>query len=199
ERWGGGARGGGGGGRGRGRWRRTPRQAPVSSGRRCSCSMTVVARRCSATASSRTAITAPPRCVRVSSTTTDSYLVILTGTLSSLRQSAECPEPSARLCLGSGSRSGLPRGVLCQPALRVIRLAIGVLTAGVTLTACVSSLSASSSPASSTTTASSAIAADLDAAYTTVVKNVSPSVVLIETGSGLGSGEVYDNKGDIVT
>ena len=81
----------------------------------------------------------------------------------------------------------------------MIRLAIGVLTAGVTLTACVSSLSASSSPASSTTTASSAIAADLDAAYTTVVKNVSPSVVLIETGSGLGSGEVYDNKGDIVT
>src|SRR5499427_10879597 len=111
----------------------------------------------------------------------------------------ECPGPSARLCLGSGSRLSLHGGVPCQPALRVTRLAIGLLTAGVTLTACVSSVSASSPPASSTITASSAAAADMDAAYTTVVKNVSASVVLIETGSGLGAGEVYDNKGDIVT
>jgi S1-C subfamily serine protease len=32
-----------------------------------------------------------------------------------------------------------------------------------------------------------------------VIKQVTPSVVVIETDSGLGSGIVYDNKGDIVT
>src|SRR5262245_42966528 len=39
----------------------------------------------------------------------------------------------------------------------------------------------------------------LDTAFTTVVENVGPSVVLIESSDGLGSGEVYDEKGDIVT
>lgn len=38
-----------------------------------------------------------------------------------------------------------------------------------------------------------------DATYVNVVQAVSPSVVEIQTGSGLGSGVVYDNKGDVVT
>ena len=32
-----------------------------------------------------------------------------------------------------------------------------------------------------------------------VIKQVSPSIVVIETATGLGSGIVYDNNGDIVT
>jgi len=88
---------------------------------------------------------------------------------------------------------------LCQPAFRVLRLVIGLLTAGVTLTGCVGSMSASGSPTSAAAAGSAVSASDLDAVYTTVVKNVSPSVVLIETAGGLGSGEVYDGKGDIVT
>ncbi|MBV9525072.1 MAG: trypsin-like peptidase domain-containing protein, partial [Candidatus Dormibacteraeota bacterium] len=41
--------------------------------------------------------------------------------------------------------------------------------------------------------------ASLQGAYVAVVKKVLPSVVQIETSSGLGSGIVYDSKGDIVT
>lgn len=39
----------------------------------------------------------------------------------------------------------------------------------------------------------------LQGAYISVVKKVSPSVVQIETGQGLGSGVVFDPQGDIVT
>ncbi len=39
----------------------------------------------------------------------------------------------------------------------------------------------------------------LQTAYIRVVKAISPSVVQIETASGLGSGIVYDRQGDIVT
>jgi putative serine protease PepD len=35
--------------------------------------------------------------------------------------------------------------------------------------------------------------------FVAVIKQVTPSVVVIETDSGLGSGVIYDNKGDIVT
>ncbi|GGR20505.1 protease [Streptomyces aurantiogriseus] len=40
---------------------------------------------------------------------------------------------------------------------------------------------------------------DLQTAYQRVIKSVLPSVVQIQTGSGLGSGVVYDAKGHIVT
>jgi len=43
------------------------------------------------------------------------------------------------------------------------------------------------------------IGAALQAEFVTIVQKVGPSVVLIETPSGLGSGVVYDDKGDIVT
>ena len=50
------------------------------------------------------------------------------------------------------------------------------------------------SPASST-----ADAGALQSQFETVVRTVSPRVVQISTGSGLGSGVIYDDKGDIVT
>jgi putative serine protease PepD len=55
--------------------------------------------------------------------------------------------------------------------------------------------------ASSQTTFSSSgsVATSLQNAYSAVYKNVSPSVVQIETSEGLGSGVVFDNSGDIVT
>jgi S1-C subfamily serine protease len=43
------------------------------------------------------------------------------------------------------------------------------------------------------------IAAALQQAYVEVVKRVGPSVVVIETSAGLGSGVVFDTNGDIVT
>jgi S1-C subfamily serine protease len=43
------------------------------------------------------------------------------------------------------------------------------------------------------------IGAALQAEFVAIVQKVGPSVVLIETPSGLGSGVVYDDKGDIVT
>jgi putative serine protease PepD len=57
----------------------------------------------------------------------------------------------------------------------------------------------------SSTTISTAPASSLSAgislqnAFVNVYKNVSPSVVQIETSQGLGSGIVFDSKGDIVT
>jgi S1-C subfamily serine protease len=51
-----------------------------------------------------------------------------------------------------------------------------------------------------TASASTAPAAgDLQSEYQAVIKNVLPSVVQIETSSGLGSGVVYDSRGHIVT
>jgi putative serine protease PepD len=44
-----------------------------------------------------------------------------------------------------------------------------------------------------------ASAASIEQQFERVVRTVSPAVVLIETKSGLGSGVVYDGKGDIVT
>jgi len=42
-------------------------------------------------------------------------------------------------------------------------------------------------------------AGQIQNAFVSVVQKVSPSVVVIETASGLGSGVVFDDKGDIVT
>jgi putative serine protease PepD len=51
----------------------------------------------------------------------------------------------------------------------------------------------------STTPASTASGTAADTVQVQVVKTVSPSVVLIQTSDGLGSGEVYDTNGNIVT
>jgi S1-C subfamily serine protease len=82
------------------------------------------------------------------------------------------------------------------------RLLAALVAAALLAAACQSS-GGSSSPAaaaaSSSAAAASSSAAAADSATVAVVKAVGPSVVLIQTPDGLGSGEVYDGNGDIVT
>jgi putative serine protease PepD len=62
--------------------------------------------------------------------------------------------------------------------------------------------STSSSPSASTgqtSPSATGAVAGAELSYTSVVKSVSPSIVLIETSGGLGSGVVFDSSGDIVT
>jgi S1-C subfamily serine protease len=70
-----------------------------------------------------------------------------------------------------------------------------VLTAlvGVLLAACGTAASGTSSPAASSQSFK------LQSEYVKLVQDVGPSVVMIETSVGLGSGIIYDTKGDIVT
>jgi putative serine protease PepD len=56
-----------------------------------------------------------------------------------------------------------------------------------------------SSPAASSPANDSGDAFTVQAQMVDVIKKVNPAVVLIETDAGLGSGVIYDNKGDIVT
>jgi S1-C subfamily serine protease len=81
-----------------------------------------------------------------------------------------------------------------------------VATAGLVAGIVVVAVSALTSGSSTQTAASNAKAAAvppgalaLQTAFVQVVKTVSPSVVLIETKQGLGSGVVLDGKGNIVT
>jgi putative serine protease PepD len=74
-----------------------------------------------------------------------------------------------------------------------IALALGALAA-VGAAAFVVGSSNQSDAATVPTSASS-----LEATFVSVYRRVSPSVVQIETGEGLGSGIVFDSKGDIVT
>jgi putative serine protease PepD len=56
-----------------------------------------------------------------------------------------------------------------------------------------------SSNGTSAAPATSPTALTLQGDYVNVVKRVSPSVVQIQTSKGLGSGIVFDNRGDVVT
>ncbi|HEX7544855.1 MAG TPA: trypsin-like peptidase domain-containing protein, partial [Candidatus Limnocylindrales bacterium] len=56
-----------------------------------------------------------------------------------------------------------------------------------------------SSPTASSPANDSGDAFTVQAQMVDVIKKVNPAVVLIETDAGLGSGVIYDNKGDIVT
>lgn len=76
--------------------------------------------------------------------------------------------------------------------------AAAVGAAGAVLATSGVATSARATVSSSTLTPSSA-AASLQNAYVGVYRLVSPSVVQIETSVGLGSGIVFDTKGDIVT
>jgi S1-C subfamily serine protease len=58
---------------------------------------------------------------------------------------------------------------------------------------------ASASPAASGDTAAGGGLDQLQQGYERVVNRVSPSVVVIETSAGLGSGVVFDSEGDITT
>ena len=73
---------------------------------------------------------------------------------------------------------------------RAIGLAAVTVVAGALLAAC-------GTAASGTTTTSSSF--KLQSEYVKLVQDVGPSVVLVETSVGLGSGIIYDAKGDIVT
>jgi S1-C subfamily serine protease len=55
------------------------------------------------------------------------------------------------------------------------------------------------SPTAATATPVATAAQSLQQKFVQVVKTVGPSVVLIDTGAALGSGIVYDSKGDIIT
>jgi S1-C subfamily serine protease len=96
------------------------------------------------------------------------------------------------------------------------RAAVGFVTAAVVLAGCTSGSKkagsssppgstaptgsvSSSAPASAPASAPSGLAAQLQNAYVDVVHRVLPSVVEITTSQGLGSGIVFDTKGDIVT
>jgi putative serine protease PepD len=90
---------------------------------------------------------------------------------------------------------------------RVRRSAIALVAAvaiggsGVAVGASAAAPAASSASATSTsaTTAPVAVGTDERASYADVVRQVLPSVVLISTTDGLGSGIVLDDSGDIVT
>lgn len=97
---------------------------------------------------------------------------------------------------------------LCFRATRARSAAVaGLLAVAVAMMACSTSQStttqATSTQATTTSsgaaTGASATGSTVDASYTNVVKSIAPSVVLIQTPDGLGSGEVYDTKGNIVT
>lgn len=62
-----------------------------------------------------------------------------------------------------------------------------------------SSTSSSGLATTSTTLAPAGSAASLNQAFVAVVAKIRPQVVEISTSSGLGSGVIYDSKGDIVT
>jgi putative serine protease PepD len=74
-------------------------------------------------------------------------------------------------------------------------------SAATTVTVTTSAAAAATAPATTGTTTGEATRAALalQQAYVHVVTVVSPSVVQIETSAGLGSGVVFDAKGDIVT
>jgi S1-C subfamily serine protease len=98
-----------------------------------------------------------------------------------------------------------------SPAIRPSWRRAGLLLTVVALLAqagCGNSRSGSGSAASSTAAPAataqqgappSRAGGDIEAAFIKVIRDVSPSVVQIQTKSGLGSGVVYDGRGDIIT
>jgi S1-C subfamily serine protease len=75
-------------------------------------------------------------------------------------------------------------------------VAVGAATAAPAATMAVATVPATSPPAASRPAAA---VGDARASYAGVVRQVLPSVVLISTGEGLGSGVVLDRAGNIVT
>jgi len=76
---------------------------------------------------------------------------------------------------------------------RGIGLAVVTVMAGALLGAC------GAGGSSTSTTAASSQSFKLQSEYVKLVQDVGPSVVMIETSVGLGSGIIYDAAGDIVT
>jgi putative serine protease PepD len=76
---------------------------------------------------------------------------------------------------------------------------LGALLLGGSLLVAACGTGAPAASASPTASASPAVAGALQNDFVDVVNEVSPSVVVIETASGLGSGIVFNANGDIVT
>nr|WP_312897517.1 trypsin-like peptidase domain-containing protein [Kitasatospora kifunensis] len=96
----------------------------------------------------------------------------------------------------TGSRPTGPKAV----AVRLAGPGAIALCVVLAVSGCTSGSSSSSSASSSTgASASPSVTSQLQTEYQQVIANVLPSVVQITTASGLGSGIVYDDKGDIVT
>ncbi|MCU1457493.1 MAG: hypothetical protein JWL73_1585, partial [Actinomycetia bacterium] len=105
------------------------------------------------------------------------------------------PERDVEQNLGAQTmRSGTGRRVPWVAAAVVV-LILAASTFAVRSRSGSDSQVASAAAAKSTTTTTN----PLQSAFVSVVNRVRPSIVEVETPTGLGSGVVYDNKGDIVT
>jgi putative serine protease PepD len=91
--------------------------------------------------------------------------------------------------------------VLAAAAIGGSGVAVGAATTapGTTASATTASATTASATTASATTGSASTSGNVRASYADVVRKVLPSVVLISTGDGLGSGVVLDRSGDIVT
>jgi len=94
----------------------------------------------------------------------------------------------------------LPRAGQCGAVKRIAML---IIAAALPVLASCSDGSSSGSSSGATSaveqSATQNVALRLQRTFEEVVKNVSPAVVQIETDHGLGSGEVFDSDGDVVT
>jgi S1-C subfamily serine protease len=88
------------------------------------------------------------------------------------------------------------RGTLAAAATAAATAAVTV--AAVVLAGCTSD-SQAQAPTTTPTVAVAGSAQGLEQQFVQVVKQVGPSVVLIQTSAGLGSGIIFDSRGDIVT
>ncbi|HEV7604124.1 MAG TPA: trypsin-like peptidase domain-containing protein [Candidatus Limnocylindrales bacterium] len=104
-----------------------------------------------------------------------------------MNQPSRVPDPRARILRQTAP--GLV-GALVLGSLLVAACGPGAVASGVPGPSATPTASAPASPT---------IAAALQNDFIKVVGSVSPSVVVIETASGLGSGIVFDTNGDIVT
>lgn len=76
---------------------------------------------------------------------------------------------------------------------------MGAVAATVALAACGGGSSKTTTASVTSTASSSGGANQLQQSFVSVINHVSPEVVQISTPQGLGSGVVFDNKGDVVT
>jgi putative serine protease PepD len=90
---------------------------------------------------------------------------------------------------GGGKRGWRPAGLAATAAVAIV---VAGLLAGCTGSQAVT-------PATTPTLAIASSARGLQQQFVQVVKQVGPSVVLIQSGQGLGSGIIFDTQGDVVT
>ena len=100
------------------------------------------------------------------------------------------PRPLPAVIQSVGSRHPLPR------SLGALVLG-GALLVGACTSAATSAAPSAASPTASPASAGTGLV--LQQEFINIVKKVNPSVVVIKTANGLGSGIVFDSKGDIVT